>query len=267
MIIEPSVSKKPSVVQQRSTGRATAKPVAVLKKRLYKSLVTRGFLGTLLLCVLEVLRLIGNLAPSRLRARARQKPTDTDFDRQYGVDTSGFIPMSHLEVGSPNWVYGVQYQPIGASVFKELLAALDVAYEEFTFVDLGSGKGRAILLASALPFKQIIGVEFAEELHRIAEDNVRRYPDEAKKCKDIRLVCMDASEYGFPEGPFVLYMYNPFERPVMARVVENVVADFRKCPRRILVLYFAPRCSDLWDAVEGIRERAAKPQYRIYEIV
>jgi hypothetical protein len=37
---------------------------------------------------------------------------------------------------------------------------------------LGSGKGRALLVASELPFAKIIGVELSRELHRIAEQNL-----------------------------------------------------------------------------------------------
>ena len=76
---------------------------------------------------------------------------------------------------------------------------------------------------------------------------------------------MDAGDYRFADEPFVLYMYNPFGRPVMERVVDNVTATFREHPRRIVVVYFTPRHSDLWEGVKFLRRVRVKPGYHIYE--
>jgi methylase of polypeptide subunit release factors len=52
------------------------------------------------------------------------------------------------------------------------VASLDVEHKDFTFIDLGSGKGRALVLALSYPFRRVVGVEFALELHRVAEANL-----------------------------------------------------------------------------------------------
>ena len=65
----------------------------------------------------------------------------------------------------------------------------------FAFVDMGSGKGRALLVASELPFAKIVGVELSQELHQIAEENVRRYRPESQLCTAFFLHCMNAVEY------------------------------------------------------------------------
>ena len=49
--------------------------------------------------------------------------------------------------------------------FRKVLASLQIAFHDYTFIDFGSGKGRALLLASEFPFKRIIGLEFSPELH------------------------------------------------------------------------------------------------------
>jgi hypothetical protein len=45
----------------------------------------------------------------------------------------------------------------------------------YTFIDMGSGKGRMLLLAAEPPFRRIIGVEFASDLDALARSNVKTY--------------------------------------------------------------------------------------------
>lgn len=237
-----------------------------IQKKVEKSLLTRGFLGTIGFTAFMAFRFVRNLSPRSWQSRAIERAADEAFDSRYGVDTGGVIPLSNLKVTATNWIFGGAYQAVGRSVdFGAVLKELAVPYEEFTFLDLGSGKGRAVLLASSIPFKKIVGIEFSEELHRIAEDNVRRWPDEVTKCGQIELICMDAEEYCFPEGPFVLYMYNPFGRPVMKGVVENVTAAFQEHPRRIVVVYFTPKHSDLWEGVKFLKRVLVRPGYHVYD--
>lgn len=190
-----------------------------------------------------------------------------EFDSKYGVTTAGIIPLSNLDIKCSNWIYGSKYQAISHVDFGCLLEPLDLLYEEFVFVDLGSGKGRAILMASSLPFKKIVGVEFSKELASIAEDNLSRYSEDLMNCKNIELICMDAVKYIFPEDPLVLYLYNPFDSSVMAHVVNNIAESFQKKPRRIVVLYFTPQCActELWDNVKFQKKVKASKELCIYD--
>jgi SAM-dependent methyltransferase len=192
----------------------------------------------------------------------------TEFDRKYGVNTGGVIPLSNLNLDDENWIFGGLYQPVGATVdFGEILKGLGISYEDFVFIDLGSGKGRAVLLAASLPFKKVVGIEFSTALNRIAEDNVRRWPYEEKRCGEIELIEMDAGKYNFPESSFVLYVYNPFERPVMERVVRNVTAAFQEHPKRIVILYFTPKLAELWEGVGFLKRVFVQPGYHVYDTV
>lgn len=240
--------------------------VRSIQRKIEKSLLTRGLLGTLDFVVTSAFRYLSSLSPRRRRARAIERAADEEFDRRYGVDTGGIIPLSNLNLTGETWVFGGAYQAVGPTVtFGDILSELGIRFEESVFIDLGSGKGRAILLASELPFKRIVGVEFSQDLVRISENNVRRWPDQSKRCRHIDLKCMDAGEYSFPRDPFVLYMYNPFGRPIMERVVDNVIAEFRKHPRRIVVLYFTPKHSDLWEGVRFLKRVMVRPGYHVYD--
>src|SRR6185369_13533800 len=104
-------------------------------------------------------------------------------------------------------------------------------FSDFIFVDLGSGKGRALLLASEYPLREIVGVEVQPELHRIAQDNVARFNSSARKCNRITSLCMDAREFVFPDDPLVVYLFNPFPDYVLEIVLRNLRESLEKYPR------------------------------------
>ena len=221
----------------------------ILKRNFERSFKNRGLIETFGFATATIFSYIQDLTPSRRKAIALQKDAGLEFDDKYGVDTHGIIRLSALHVDGKNWVYGGKYEPIHFVDFGQLLEPLNIPYGQFLFVDFGSGKGRALLLAAALPFKKIIGIEFSDALTSIAKNNLFRYPKELKACKDIEFVVVDAAEYDLPYEPLVLYFFNPFKRPVMKQVVNNVTRTFQAYPRRIVVLYFSPYQAHLWDNI------------------
>ncbi len=149
------------------------------------------------------------------RSLRRGSAIDAAFDREHGVDTAGIIPLDALDV-TGRWVsHGNRYEATTPTLFRRALDGLQVDLSRFTFVDIGAGKGRALLLASEYPFRRIIGVEFSPELVAVARGNVARWLEEERTCREITLVCSDATEYELPREPLVLYFYNPFDQVVM----------------------------------------------------
>src|ERR1700723_2584724 len=71
------------------------------------------------------------------------------FDERFGVETSGLI--YELPSGHQHDLYNNGYFAVAPSVFhaimRAMLARLHLDFRRFRFVDLGSGKGRALLLA------------------------------------------------------------------------------------------------------------------------
>lgn len=168
------------------------------------------------------------------------------FDQQYGVDTTGLIQMSEMTIDSPNYLYATVYKASDPARFQEILSKVPFDPREFTFVDLGSGKGLTLLLASRLPFRAIRGVEFAKELHEAAQANIRNFRAQDRACSDVQSVCTDASGYEFPLTPLVIYLYHPFEEELMRRVIDRVEQSYRAHPRPIIVAYLQPVLSGLW---------------------
>jgi hypothetical protein len=50
---------------------------------------------------------------------------------------------------------------------------IDVDLADATFIDFGSRRVRALMMAAMRPFKKVIGVEFAEELHWDSVENIQ----------------------------------------------------------------------------------------------
>jgi len=233
-----------------------------LQRKFGRSLKRRGFFGTLKRCVVEPFYLILEYKPSRLRWRRRDK----EFDRRLGVDTAGTIPLSALDVDNENWEYGFAYEPTDPKYFKAIVGELRIHFEEFTFVDIGSGKGRVLLLATEFPFRRILGVEIAERLHEIAERNIRNYLNSASslKCMNVETVCGDAASFQLPDDRCVLYLFNPFEEEVMSKVLVNIQESLKKSPREIYIVYRTPLLASLFDSANFLTKIRAEHGYAVY---
>lgn len=223
-----------------------------LLDRIRRSLAQRGLFGTAQLCWISLL-------PGARQREARRRHIDAEFDRKYAVDTGGTLRPSPDDVVGENWSLGTHYAAVEPAAFAEALNQIPLSHSEFTFMDFGSGKGRCLLLASEFPFKKIIGVEFCPELNRIARQNVLRYPASARRCEEIEILDADASTFAIPNEPLLLFLNNPFAAPLMAKVVKNVADSFRRCPRRIAVIYFWPFHADLWQAAGFLKRIQSSP--------
>ena len=128
----------------------------------------------------------------------------SDFDRDYDVDPDGeidgWIYVSDLDIPSTNWIYDRNYAPVDPVRFHAVLSGIDIRFEDFVFIDFGSGKGRTLLLASKYRFRRIVGVEFSPELHLVAQHNIRKYRDRPSACDSAVSVCLDFLEFFYAEG-------------------------------------------------------------------
>ena len=182
------------------------------------------------------------------------------FDRRYDIDTAYPVPLDGLTIDSPMATHGQTYRAVPASVFAAAISALPPDLSRFTFVDFGSGKGRALILAARAGFGHVIGVEFAAELHAIATVNAVRYAaTDGGTAIDCRLG--DATDFPIPDGPAVFFFHNPFDGPVMAQVMANIRAAYDRSPREMYVLYAHPRFAGTVER-QGIFRRVARVRPR-----
>jgi SAM-dependent methyltransferase len=167
------------------------------------------------------------------------------FDERYGVETSGLV--YDLSTGHENDAYNNGYFGVAPSLFHQIFERLRLDYRRFTFVDLGSGKGRALLLASGYPYREVIGVELSPVLDRIARVNIARYAGGHEHGMRIRCVQADAAEFCWPPGPLLVYMWNAFTEPVMRRVLKNLRAALTGQSREMYLVYVHPELEEILD--------------------
>jgi SAM-dependent methyltransferase len=165
---------------------------------------------------------------------------DNAFDAQYGTKSGGVEALYNFQIVGENARHGLTHIASNPWTFPEVMNGLGIDHTAFTFIDLGSGKGRALMLAAAYPFRRIIGVEFAAELHAIAEENIAAFNRNRSSMAQIQLVHADAAEYQLPEEPLIIYLFNPFRSVVVRRVAEMAMASWRASPRPIHVVYVGP---------------------------
>jgi hypothetical protein len=217
--------------------------------RLREALRRYGLFGTL--------RLVGHTLASMLEerspARRRDWQRQLEFDRRYGIDTATKVAATELRVpdpGSKAALHAVGYQPTGVSALHQILQAIPLDFANWTFVDIGAGKGRALLVGSHYPFRRIIGVELSPHLVEIARRNLAAYSDPAQRCLALECVCGDASRYRLPdEGNVLLYLYNPFGEPIMRMFLETMgeaAASARN--RQIWIAYANPLLKELFES-------------------
>ena len=173
------------------------------------------------------------------------------FDLKYGTDTSGYLRPDKIGGGGIHDAMNNGYSAVAPSVFRvacrrwrETLPSSAARLEAYTFVDAGAGKGRALLIASELPFRKIIGVELNETLARIAQRNVTLWNRLARPPAKIRVVHEDAAVFRWPGTPLVVYFNNPFECALVELLAARLAAAAASGPGLVDLLYVNPACAD-----------------------
>ena len=159
-----------------------------------------------------------------------------------GVRTSGIIPGRFLKSGHRHDRHATAYFGVAPSVFRGLIRRWQkgrpfAPVEKFTFVDVGAGMGRAMLLASELPFRRIEGIELNPVLAGIARRNSAKWRAAGRARMPMRVTCGDAVEFRFPQGPCVVFLFNPFGASVMRRLLVRLAEAFRERPGQLDLLY------------------------------
>jgi len=187
-----------------------------------------GILGT----VRSVWRVIRNAIGMQLARR---------YDRRHGVDTGGLVNADAYQQDLDG---NHGYLGIPVTSLRTILGNLGIDHAQYSFVDYGCGKGRAMLVAAERPFARVVGIEFADELVSVARANIANYRNGPLRCRDIAVVHADARTVPPPDGPCVLYFYLPFEPEIFDAVLTTIEQSHAAAPRPMLLVYCEDRDGD-----------------------
>lgn len=187
------------------------------------------------------------------------------FDHKWGVETAGIVRQPS-EGSNPLNVFAEKYEAIPPALFHQVLSSISVNLSQFVFYDMGCGKGRALLLASELPFKSVVGVEFVPELAACANRNIRVFKSRNRRCADTRVICGDAAEYSFSDGNALIFFYNPFKEAIMCRVLNNILTSASPMAERY-ILYANPVLGSLLENSDLFSVAARGERYSVYKML
>ncbi|WP_213806775.1 class I SAM-dependent methyltransferase [Granulicella sp. dw_53] len=234
-----------------------------LFRKAMQAAVNRGWRGFFVLALQGVARRLGlRSAPATPEPQTISTlPADSlhPFDVEYGTDTSGLVWGEDLPSAHRNALWSTAYYGVSPTGFRQVMETLALDWTRFTFVDLGSGKGRALLLASRFPFRRILGVELVLELSAVAAANIARFSADWKRCDRIEARNGDATAFDYPAEPLVIYLYHPFLAPVLKRCLRSLRRSVERHPREVYMVYFNPAFSGVvekqWPELKLVWER------------
>jgi SAM-dependent methyltransferase len=181
------------------------------------------------------------MPPRNSKKSPELPPPQHPFDQIHGVDTSGLIAAGNLTTGHPNDEHVTAYYGVAPSILRTLVDLWQATtpphpIERYTFLDIGAGKGRAMLVASELPFHQVIGIELNPTLADIAQQNLDHWAAShatdktAPALAPIRLYEQDALTFDIPRTPTLAFLFHPFEAPVLKLLLRRIEARLAKKP-------------------------------------
>ena len=158
------------------------------------------------------------------------------FDLLLGVSTRDIAATGDamLDVGAEN----CHYQGCEWLSLRRALRDLNPTKSD-VFADLGSGKGKALLIAGRLSYKRVIGVEIDKELSRLAARNIARA---RPRLRAGRVECFTASalEWPIPDDASVIFMFNPFIGETFSAVMSKIFESYDRNPRILHIVYEHP---------------------------
>jgi SAM-dependent methyltransferase len=192
---------------------------------------------------------------------------DLSFDWRHGTDTMRWVQPDALGALTSNQAHSAPYQATKVRPFLQLLRALRLPLD-CNFVDIGSGKGRVLLIAAEFGFDKVVGLEFSPALCEVARNNARIYAGTRRRLSPIEIVETDAAQYRFAPRDQVLFMYNPFDAFVMNEVLRNLRESLEAHPRPTWLIYNIPTHHDLISTsglfATSSQQTIGGNQFRIY---
>ena len=180
------------------------------------------------------------------RMMKRVKADNEVFDSKYGVDTATDVLLDEYDVPEEATRGAGYYQAIHEGVLRTIISNLVPDTPAFDFIDIGSGKGKALLVASKFPFRRVLGVELSPRLHAVAAANIQAFTASAEAvCEDLSSACIDARELSGLGDKTLLFVFNPFEEGPMQDFVKRLETEAKD--RTVFVAYLNPRARRPFD--------------------
>ena len=136
--------------------------------------------------------------------------------------------------------------------WQQSLTQTPYALQDYALIDIGSGKGRVVMMSSEFPFSSILGVELNPALTTIAQANLPKWSATPHACTNLQVLNADALSLPIPESPTLLYLYNPFDEHVLQPFLDRLYAASQTRSAPIDLIYSRAEHAHLVEAVPGM---------------
>lgn len=160
------------------------------------------------------------------------------FDERHGTHTAEEVRLEETGVSAEDASHGQTiYRPVWESEFHSALATLKIDFEGFAFIDVGSGKGKVLMMAAEYPFSQIVGIEYSPGLNDIAQRNLAKFRSPTQRCLALEAILGNALEWDLPRGPVICLVFNALDPQTMRAFVRRIEGDLVSRAEPAYLLY------------------------------
>jgi SAM-dependent methyltransferase len=183
---------------------------------------------------------------------------------KYKINTIETADLDDLTIVEGDKTKSSRYEALNYYILETLLGAFCRLFpHEKNIVDVGSGKGRVMIVAAHYGFKNITGIDFAKELCDSANQNIRKIQGQFPHTT-FTIHCSDILNYNINAGDKVFFLFNPFNKEIMEKFLEKIDASVSRSPRTIYFMYANPLYKSLL-LEKGYREIFSVKKLRLLE--
>ena len=160
---------------------------------------------------------------------------------KYNVNTIKPVSLEALTIAEGDISKSSPYEALNYYILETLLENFRKLFpHEKNIIDIGSGKGRVMVVAAHYGFKNITGVDFARELCAAAERNINKIKTEFPETT-FTIYCKDILNYTIDKSDKVFFLYNPFNKEIMEKLIEKIDRSVNQHSRTIYFIYANPQ--------------------------
>ncbi len=185
-------------------------------------------------------------------------------ENKYGIDTTGADELKNLENKGIDITHATIYMPVSYTLLEEILRQLPASAGNH-FLDIGSGKGRAMCIAAHHGFKKVTGIDFSKELCDAAKKNIT-ITQQKIPALHYEIINNDAFYFKIPADVDCIFFFNPFDEIMMSGVVDNILAGLQGHPRKMYIIYVNPLHKELF-IMAGFKETWYSKKMKYLEAV
>lgn len=166
-------------------------------------------------------------------------------ERKYHIHTIGEDELKGLKEKGIDISHATIYMPVNYYVLEHLMQEIVKYGGNKTFLDIGCGKGRVMIVAADYGFEQITGIDFSKKFCEETDTTIHLY-SQKNPAVHFTIINCDALGFEIPKEITTIFLFNPFDEVIMSSVVSHIIRSQQHDPRTIWVMYANPQHKSLF---------------------